>query len=109
MLTKGSSHKAPVCYQCGKEEHIKARCPNNPDTQANNCTVPRAGTPKKRIALPCCLVVLNGQEVSALGSMHSLVSSDFDPSSTSELCRDDAMFTGRKGLIQLPVLSNNDK
>ena len=81
-LTKFSSPKAPVCYQCGQEGHIRPKCPNNPDNQANICTVPRGSSPKKHIALHCYTVVLNGQEVSALvdtGSMQSLVSADMVP------------------------------
>ena len=71
-LTRFSSPKAPVCYQCGQEGHIRPKCPNNPDNQANICTVPRDSFPKKHKALHCYTVVLNGQAVSALvdtGSM----------------------------------------
>lgn len=81
-FTKGSTPKAPVCYQCGQEGHIKPKCPNNPDPQANLCTVPRDSNPKDRVSFPCCSVVLNGQRISALvdtGSMQSLVSADLVP------------------------------
>lgn len=71
-----------MCYQCGQEGHIKPKCPNNPDNQANICTVSRDSYPKKRLALHCCPVSLNGQEVGALvdtGSMQSLVTADLLP------------------------------
>ena len=50
-LTKSSSPEAPVCYQCGQEGHNRPKCPNNPDNQANICTVPRDSSPKKHMAL----------------------------------------------------------
>lgn len=73
-----------VCYQCGQEGHTRLRCPNNPSTHINSCSVPRPKFPAGMEPghLPDITVLLNEQEVSTLidtGSMQTIVKADLVP------------------------------
>ena len=78
------ANRAPTCYLCGQEGHIKPNCPKNPFKITQMCVVPRKNELRANIdnGIKMATVKINGKTLKALidtGSDQTLVHRKFVP------------------------------